>query len=96
MVMALRRRLAAEVRSPAAPWILYAIGSAARLASAAVTGRFNYLGDASSALNTANSYGQILAVLNLLGAASSRRRSSAGVSGAIARRTYHFNCALPT
>jgi len=64
VVMALRRRLAAEVRSPAAPWILYAIGSAARLASAAVTGRFNYLGDASSALNTANSYGQILAVLN--------------------------------
>lgn len=62
-VAALGRRFAAEVRSPAAPWILYAIGSAARVASAATTGRFGFVGDTASAVSTATGYGQILNVL---------------------------------
>ena len=61
----LRRRFAAEVRSPAAPWILYAIGIAARLASTATTGRFGNVGDASSAVSTASGYGGILGALTL-------------------------------
>jgi hypothetical protein len=61
----LRRRFAAEVRSPAAPWILYAIGFAARLASTATTGRLGYVGDASAAVSTASGYGGILGALTL-------------------------------
>ncbi len=34
-----------EVRSPLAPWILYAIGTAARIATAATTGLFGYVGN---------------------------------------------------
>ena len=64
-VSAMSRRCASEVRSPAAPWILYAIGSAARLAAAATTGRFGYVGDAASAVNTATGYQQILSMLGL-------------------------------
>ena len=52
-----------EVRSLAAPWILYAIGTAARAASAATTGRFGYIGNTASAVSTATGYGQILNVL---------------------------------
>jgi hypothetical protein len=53
-----------RVRSPAAPWILYAIGTAARVASAATTGRFDYIGNAVSAVSTATGYGQILSMLS--------------------------------
>jgi hypothetical protein len=62
---ALRGRFADEVRSPAAPWILYAIGIAARLASTATTGRFGYVGDVSSAVTTATGYGQVLSAFSL-------------------------------
>lgn len=65
-VAALGRRYASEVRSLAAPWILYAIGFAARVASTATSGRFGYVGDASSAVSTASGYGQILNALTLL------------------------------
>lgn len=53
-----------RVRSPAAPWILYAIGTAARVASAATTGRFDYIGNAVSAVTTTTGYGQILSMLS--------------------------------
>jgi hypothetical protein len=47
------------------PWILYAVGTAGRLASLATTGLFGYVGDASSAVSTASGYGQILGALSL-------------------------------
>jgi hypothetical protein len=65
-VAALSRYYGTEVRSAAAPWILYAIGFAARIGAAASTGRFGYVGDASSAVSTATYYGQVLNLLSLL------------------------------
>jgi hypothetical protein len=62
---ALSARFAAEVRSPLAPWILYAIATAARIASAVTTGLFGYVGDVQSAVTTASSYGQLLSILSL-------------------------------
>jgi hypothetical protein len=62
---ALRRRLAAEVRSPAAPWLLYALGIAARLATVATTGRLGYVGNVSSAVTTATGYAGLLSALSL-------------------------------
>jgi hypothetical protein len=59
------RKFTTEVRSPLAPWILYGIGIAGRLASTATTGRFGYAGDASSVVSTATGYGQILTALSL-------------------------------
>ncbi len=61
----LSQRFAADVRSPAAPWILYAIGLAARLATTATTGVFGYVGDPSSLVSTASGYGGILGTLTL-------------------------------
>jgi hypothetical protein len=61
----LSHRFAAEVRSPAAPWILYAIGLAARLASTATTGVFGYVGDPSSLVASASGYGGLLSTLTL-------------------------------
>jgi hypothetical protein len=65
VLCALRARFGAEVRSTAAPWGLYAIGIAARLANAVTTGRFGYVGDASAAVSTATGYGGILSALSL-------------------------------
>jgi hypothetical protein len=62
---ALSRRFTPEVRSLAAPWVLYLGGTAARLASAATTGRFGYVGDAAPAVSTATWYGQLLSLLGL-------------------------------
>ncbi len=64
-VAALGRRFGPEVRSPVTPWVLYAIGSAARLVSALTTGRFDYLGQTASAVSTASGYQQILSVLTV-------------------------------
>jgi hypothetical protein len=64
-VAALSQRFTADVRSGAAPWILYAVGLIARLASTVTTGQFGYVGEASSAVSSATGYGQILAVLSL-------------------------------
>ncbi len=61
----LRRRFGVDVRGPATPWILYAIGAAARLISTITTGRFGYVGDASSAVSTATGFGGILGALTL-------------------------------
>ena len=64
-VRALSRRFGDQVRGPAVPWILYAIGIAARLDNATTTGVFGYVGNASSAVTTASSYGGILSTLSL-------------------------------
>lgn len=64
-VRALGNRFTGEVRSLAAPWILYAIGIAARLGTAASRGLFGYVGNASSAVSTASGFQGILGALNL-------------------------------
>lgn len=64
-VAALDRRFGPDVRSPATPWILYLIGSAARLASAFTTGRFDYLGQSPSAVTNVSGYQQILSLLGM-------------------------------
>jgi len=62
---ALRMRFGDEVRGLAAPWILYAVGIAARLASEATTGTLGYIGNPSSAVGSASGYGQLLSLLSL-------------------------------
>jgi hypothetical protein len=62
---ALSRRVAPEVRSPLAPWILYAIGTVARIATAVTTSRFGYVGNVQSAVTTASGYQQWLSLLGL-------------------------------
>ena len=64
VMAALNLRFTPEVRSPLAPWILYAIGMAASVATAATTGRFGYLGNAQAATTTASGYQQILGDLS--------------------------------
>ncbi len=59
------KRFAAQVRSPAAPWILYVIGIAARLAVTATSGIFGYVGDPSTLVHSATSYGGVLGALSL-------------------------------
>lgn len=61
----LRSRFADEIRSPAAPWLLYAIGLAARLATVATTGRLGYVGDVSSAVSSASGLAGLLGALSL-------------------------------
>ena len=60
---ALSLRFAPEVRSPLAPWILYAIGTAARVATEVTTGRFGFIGNVQSAVTTASGYQQALSLL---------------------------------
>ena len=63
-VTALGRRFTTDVRSPATPWMLYAIAVAARLANAALLGKFGYISDPTS-VTTATSYGQVLSLLTI-------------------------------
>jgi hypothetical protein len=65
MMAALSLRFAPEVRSPLAPWILYAIGTVARIASAITTGLFGYVGNVQSDVTTASGYQQLLSILGL-------------------------------
>lgn len=65
VIAALDLQFAPEVRSPLAPWILYAIGTAARIATAATTGLVGYVGNAQSAVTTASGYQQLLSDLSL-------------------------------
>jgi hypothetical protein len=60
---ALGHRFSSKVRSPLAPWILYAVGAAARVAFAFTTGTFGYVGDIQSSVTTASSYQQVLNIL---------------------------------
>jgi hypothetical protein len=62
---ALGRRFSGDVRSLGAPWVLYAVGSAARVTGAVTTGHFGYVGDVASAGTTATGYQQIVALLTL-------------------------------
>jgi hypothetical protein len=62
---ALSLRFAPEVRSPLAPWILYALGVSARIATGLTTGLFGYAGNVQSAFTTASGYQQILGVLSM-------------------------------
>jgi hypothetical protein len=50
------------VRSAMAPWLLYAAGTAARLAGAILTGRFGYAGNAAATVTSATSYQQALSL----------------------------------
>jgi hypothetical protein len=63
----LSERLTTEVRSPSAPWVVYAIGLAARLTTTVLTGRFGYVGDPSAAVTSASSYAGVLGALSLFG-----------------------------
>jgi hypothetical protein len=63
-IAALAERRTGMVRSWSTPWLIYAIGLAARIASAVTTGRFGYVGNAASAVNTATGYQQILGELS--------------------------------
>ena len=65
VIASMGRHLSGRVRSPFTPWALYAIGLAARAASTVTTGRFGYVGDASSAVSSATGYGQYLSDLSL-------------------------------
>jgi hypothetical protein len=60
------RRLVAHrqdtMRGPMAPWLLYAAGTAARLAEAALTGHFGYAGNAATAVTSAAGYQQALSL----------------------------------
>jgi hypothetical protein len=67
VMAALSLRFTTEVRSPLAPWILYAIATAARIAVAGTTGLFGYVGNVQSAVTTASSYQQLLSDLSLCG-----------------------------
>ncbi len=62
----LDRHFSGQVRSLMAPWMLYAVGSLARIAAAATSGQFDYLGNPSLTLTSAvTGYGQILRILGL-------------------------------
>jgi hypothetical protein len=65
IMAALNLRFSPEVRSPLAPWILYAVGTAARIATVATTGLFGYVGNVQSAVTTASGYQQLLGDLAL-------------------------------
>jgi hypothetical protein len=64
-IRALGRRYGSDVRSLATPWILYAIGFAARIASAVTTGIFGYVGGSVASVSTTTGYEQILYLLAL-------------------------------
>lgn len=58
-----RGKYGTDIRSPYTPWILYLIGTAARLISAAATGRFGFVGSVSTAVSSATSFGHILSMI---------------------------------
>ena len=64
-VAAITKRRSGTVRSLSTPWLLYLIGTLARFATTATTGRFGYVGDPASALTSANGYEQLLSELSL-------------------------------
>lgn len=64
-VTALGLRFSPDVRSLVTPYLLYGIGTLARVASAAATGRFGYLGNTASSVEGASGYQQLLNVLQM-------------------------------
>jgi hypothetical protein len=65
LVSAVQQRYSTQVRSIAAPWLLYGVGAMARAISTITTGRLGYVGDAASAVSTASGYAQVFAILTL-------------------------------
>jgi hypothetical protein len=64
-VQALGRRFTRDVRSPLAPWLLYALATGARIVGALTSGRLGYVGNAAAGVTTAASYQQFFALLGL-------------------------------
>jgi hypothetical protein len=60
---AMTRRFTDQIRSPAVPWWLFGVGLVAQAASAALTGRFGYVGDVASSVTSASGFGQYLGIL---------------------------------
>lgn len=56
------RRFTDEIRGPAVPWVLLAVGMASQFGFAMLTGRLGYLGEVSASVTTASGYSQYLAV----------------------------------
>ena len=54
------------IRGGSAPWVLYGLGTAARLVSVAVTGRFGYVGDPSVLVSQAGAFDHVLKLLSTL------------------------------
>jgi hypothetical protein len=61
----LRHRVTGDIRSAAAPWLLYAAGTIARAASLITTGHLGYLGNPATAVSTATGYGQVIALAGM-------------------------------
>ena len=64
MIGRVRSRFTSEVRNLAAPWLLFAVGICASLASSATTGRFGYLSGTPS-VTSVRGFGGILGALSL-------------------------------
>jgi hypothetical protein len=58
----LGRRYTDEIRGPAVPWALLAVGVVAQFGYAVLTGHLGYVGDAAASVTTASGYSQYLAV----------------------------------
>ena len=56
------RRFTDEIRSPAVPWVLLAVGLVSQLGFATLTGRLGYVGEVAASVTTASGYSQYLAV----------------------------------
>jgi hypothetical protein len=56
------RRFTDEIRSPAVPWALLAVGLLSQLGFATLTGRLGYVGEVAASVTTASGYSQYLAV----------------------------------
>lgn len=65
VVGSIQRRFSADVRSPLTPWLLFGVGTAARVVTALTTSRMGYVGDAAAAVSTASGYGQIVILLSM-------------------------------
>ena len=64
-VGSIQRRFSADVGSPLTPWLLFGVGTAARVVTALTTSRLGYIGDAAAAVSTASGYGQIVILLSM-------------------------------
>lgn len=56
------RQLTGEIRSPAIPWVLLAVGLISQFGFARLTSHFGYVGDVEASVTTASGYSQYLAV----------------------------------
>jgi hypothetical protein len=62
-VNGLRRRVGGDIRSPLTPWLLYGVGTLARVVGALTTSRLGYVGNAASAVSGASWYNQVIILL---------------------------------